>query len=92
MLIIEHMLLLKLDVNLEGPYPSSVELQDAAVDRMAMLSHFSKDNNGIFLKENLLFPLEEKNPYKSDVESLILDDTTPPKLSGKHAELRELQL
>lgn len=50
LLIIEHMLLLKLDV----------ELQDAAVDRMAMLSHFSKDNNGIFLKENLLFPLEEK--------------------------------
>lgn len=48
LLIIEHMLLLKLDVNLEGPYPSSVELQDAAVDRMAMLSHFSKDNNEIF--------------------------------------------
>lgn len=54
LLIIEHMLLLKLDV----------ELQDAAVDRMAMLSHFSKDNNGIFLKENLLFPLEEKKPLQ----------------------------
>lgn len=64
LLIIEHMLLLKLDVNLEGPYPSSVELQYAAVDRMAMLSHFSKNNNGIFLKENLLFPLEEKKPLQ----------------------------
>lgn len=47
-----------------GSHPSSVELQDAAVDRMAMLSQFSKDNNGIFLKENLLFPLEEKKPLQ----------------------------
>lgn len=33
----------------------SVELRDAVVDRVAMLSQLSWDNTEIFLKENLLF-------------------------------------
>lgn len=66
LLNIEHMLLLKLDVN-----PSSLKLRDAGM--LEITPRYSSKKTFCF------FLWEEKNPYKSDDGSLILDDTKPPK-------------
>lgn len=51
--------------------PSSVKLRDAGM--LEITPRYSSKKTYWF------FLWEEKNPYKSDVGSLILDDTKPPK-------------
>lgn len=77
-------------VETRGKPRGSLPLQCRASRCCGQKATFLKDNTDIFLKKKPLW--EEKTPYKSDVESLILDGTKPQKLCGKHAVLKELQL